>query len=128
MKKEIIIFMKTLFIAQSLKREIETDGEYRSAIISEYENPDVIFLDKYPSIIILEAKGGLSFPIYKSIHICEKLKTAFSMSHILLFITANNYKNAFPEIINARRNNFIDAFLTADSGLDEVMATIKSLA
>ena len=50
------------------------------------------------------------------------------MSRILLFITANNYKNAFPEIINARRNKFIDAFLTADSGLDEVMATIKSLA
>lgn len=128
MVKTIVFIMHTGIIGQGLVREISADDEYKAHLLFDYQEALMELEYLKPDVLVVEVPDHSKYPLSYCLNICRDYKKLKPMSKCILFVTYTFVDNILPEIIEARRNNEIDGFATGNTPIEEVLATIKSLA
>ncbi|HZJ76505.1 MAG TPA: hypothetical protein VFC70_02240 [Oscillospiraceae bacterium] len=128
MKKNIVFVMHTNIIGQGLNRNFQDDSEYESVFTTDYKDAELYLGDKTPHIAVIEVPDYSQYPLSYCLKVCQRFKKTYSDCKCLLFLTYTYVDDILPEVIEAKREGKIDGFTSANTRIEEVMATIRALS
>ena len=128
MKKTIAFVMYTGIIGQGLYKSFESCDEYNAVLTKDYKNAELYLNGKNPNILVVEVPDYSLYPLTYCLEVCQRFKDNYPHCKCMLFLSYTYLDSILSEVIEAKRNGQIDGFSTANTRIEEVIATIKALS
>lgn len=127
MKKTVVIVIYTMMIGQGLMTELEKLGEYDVILTDDYDNAELSVRAAIPSLLIIEVPNHSLHSLSECLEIGDRFAEMFPGCRSLLLLSYTYMDLLFPGVIEAKRDERIEGFVTTQTRLEEIVATIQSL-
>ena len=128
MQKQIALVMRQRFVGEAIADRLRVQNNCVPHVIFDFAYALGYCRDFRPDLVLIEISDATADSFEQALALSKAFEGRFPQCKRMLFISQSDRKALLEQAVRAKQNNRIDGFVTADAGIEYVIASIQATA